>query len=363
MGAAASVTQLCTQAFQWFRNYIDTEMYITDFELIDKDSDGSISYVELCNWIEANAKKDPAWNVFNKNKNVLAIAHKSASVSAMGRQHANMRPEKIVDIIDFRTLLVELFVTSILWSYFITADNYEEGNDVGNKQLNLDEFRVACLTLTSAYARESLSNEQIETDFNNLDTNCNGSIGFVEICNYCSGHLANLLTDTHSALYASVNGHDESKKNGSSKSPKFRISGNPLAAATAAATTLISPRTAAVTTAAATSTAAHVLARGHENIASTRKVQVVLLDSSEGSKPDFIAALGDGASHHQHHHATDGGNYISPVMDAIEDVNSHVIANANDSVDDKNKSAIHALVDIVKDQEDKAVQLRDSGDI
>lgn len=27
-------------------------MYITDFELIDKDSDGSISYVELCNWIE-----------------------------------------------------------------------------------------------------------------------------------------------------------------------------------------------------------------------------------------------------------------------------------------------------------------------
>lgn len=74
---------------------------------------------------QANAKKDPAWNVFNKNKNVLAIAHKSASVSAMGRQHANMRPEKIVDIIDFRTLLVELFVTSILWSYFITADNYE----------------------------------------------------------------------------------------------------------------------------------------------------------------------------------------------------------------------------------------------
>lgn len=57
----------------------------------------------------------------------------------------------------------------------------QEGNDVGNKQLNLDEFRVACLTLTSAYARESLSNEQIETDFNNLDTNCNGSIGFVEV--------------------------------------------------------------------------------------------------------------------------------------------------------------------------------------
>jgi Ca2+-binding EF-hand superfamily protein len=78
---------------------IDTETYVTDFDSIDKDSDGSISYVELCSWIEANAKKDPEWNVFKNNKNVLAIAHKNASVG-MNRngesQHRNLRPEKVL---------------------------------------------------------------------------------------------------------------------------------------------------------------------------------------------------------------------------------------------------------------------------
>jgi hypothetical protein len=37
----------------------------------------------------------------------------------------------------------------------------QEGNDVGNKQLTLDEFRIACMTLTSAYAKVEIGSTTV----------------------------------------------------------------------------------------------------------------------------------------------------------------------------------------------------------
>lgn len=50
-------------------------------------------------------------------------------------------------------------------------------------------------------------------------------------------------------------------------------------------------------------------------------------------------------------------------MNVIADVNSHNIANADDSVSGKNKTAIHALQEIVTTTEELATNLRDSGNI
>lgn len=90
-------------------------------------------------------------------------------------------PDKVVDVDEFRAFLVHLFVLSILWVHFKCADEWVEGQDVGNETLNLEEFRLACRTFNTAQSQETLSNEQIEADFNMLDTNKNGNVDFVEV--------------------------------------------------------------------------------------------------------------------------------------------------------------------------------------
>ncbi len=155
---------------------IDTETYVQDFLVIDKDLDGSISYVELFSWIKKKATHDSAWAVFIDNPQVISVAHQNAA-----RKQSGVRAERVVDLADFRGLLVQLFATSILWNHFKSADSWVQGGDVGNKQLNLEEFKMACRTLCVCYAGEELTDEQIQLDFDRLDTNMSSSIGFVEV--------------------------------------------------------------------------------------------------------------------------------------------------------------------------------------
>jgi archaellum component FlaF (FlaF/FlaG flagellin family) len=186
MGAAASVRAIYRDAIQWFRNYVDSELYYADFAQLDKDEDGGVTFVELKRWIDNKISEDKertGWSIFKSNTQVLSIAHKNSAPKDAPN------PGKIVTIAHFRDLLLHLFATSILWSHFENADNWELGGDVGNKQLNLDEFRLACTTLCAAHARETLSEEQIKADFLLLDTNQSNSIGFVEVCNYCCKYV------------------------------------------------------------------------------------------------------------------------------------------------------------------------------
>ena len=56
MGVTQSIISLYKDAFLWFRMFIDMETYIADFNLMDKDSDGTLSIAEgkdrlcLLNW-------------------------------------------------------------------------------------------------------------------------------------------------------------------------------------------------------------------------------------------------------------------------------------------------------------------------
>lgn len=84
---------------------------------------------------------------------------------------------KVVDVGEFKSLLINLFAISILWKYFDFADHI--GDDVGNKQLSREQFGVAVKVLTATHANENLSETQIDEDFDLIDTNRSGTIGFM----------------------------------------------------------------------------------------------------------------------------------------------------------------------------------------
>lgn len=127
-----------------------------------------------------NSKKDPCWGIFLTSGPVLAIAHKNACKH--GDSSSSVSSSKVVDVTEFRTLLVHLFAVSILWSHFENADQWEDsGGDIGNRQLNFDAFKLACRTLASTNAKEELRDEQILSDFRMLDENQSQTIGFVEV--------------------------------------------------------------------------------------------------------------------------------------------------------------------------------------
>jgi len=186
MGAGSSVRMVYNDALTWFRAYIDTETYVIDFDSIDKDSDGTISYVEFMNWISMKARGDARWQVFLNEPQVLAIAHKNAS-------RIGKKPQKIVDFTDFKVLLLNLFATSILWTHFVNADSWVGAADVGNKQLNFEEFKLACETLCSTHAGEKINDDQLRQDFDLLDTNMSNSVSFVEVCNYCCNFVDDIV--------------------------------------------------------------------------------------------------------------------------------------------------------------------------
>jgi hypothetical protein len=89
MGAGASVKLLYKDAITWFRTYIDKDAYQEDFNSMDKDHDGGVSFMELKLWIEKKIKaaevdSNSGWALFKPNMNLLKIAHKNASISGDG---------------------------------------------------------------------------------------------------------------------------------------------------------------------------------------------------------------------------------------------------------------------------------------
>lgn len=151
-----------------------------DFKAMDKHNENALSFADVRDWMVMKSVNDPCWRIFLTSGPVLAIAHKNASKH--GDSSSSVSASKMVDVTEFRTLLVHLFAVSIMWSHFQNADQWEEsGGDIGNKQLNFEAFKLACRTLASANAKEDLSDEEILSDFHLLDENNSLTIGFIEV--------------------------------------------------------------------------------------------------------------------------------------------------------------------------------------
>lgn len=142
---------------------------------------------ELRKWIAEKAELDSNWKFFSSNPLVFTIAHANASKVILNLVHGNVleyQPETVVSIDQFRLFLVHLFVISILWVHFSNADHWVEGHDVGNNKLTFDEFRLAYRSLTSAQAQETLTEEQLISDFQLLDKNKDHFVTFQEVSIY-----------------------------------------------------------------------------------------------------------------------------------------------------------------------------------
>lgn len=191
MGAAASIQQLYDESVQWFKQYIDTDTYMRDFQELDKDEDGGIGYGDLKIWIEKKiATEGKSWSIFQLSQPVLMIAHKLASGSQEAKEN-HATHGKVISIAEFRNFLVNLFAISILWVHFDSANSWGEDHDAATKQLDKSHFTRACQTLNASLANDQLTQEQIDADFEKLDVHGNGTIGFMEICKHCSQYLHN----------------------------------------------------------------------------------------------------------------------------------------------------------------------------
>jgi Ca2+-binding EF-hand superfamily protein len=182
MGAAASVKQLYGESMSWFKNYIDTETYLADFNSFDKDGGGSISFVEFQRRITEKAKADTEeakfWQMLLQSGQVIKVAHKSAS----------LQDKDAINVSEYKALLVHVFVGSVLWRFFEFADSVVD-DDAGDKRLSFEEFRIAVHAFCKAHAGEDISDEVIRDDFHLLDTSMSNSIGFMQLCKYTSNFI------------------------------------------------------------------------------------------------------------------------------------------------------------------------------
>lgn len=159
-----------------------------DFELMDKDNDGGITYRELEKWIEAKALSEGgSWKILISNQEVLKIAHVQASERL--QQTSPQTGQKVFGIDDFRIFLIQLFAISVLFVHFKNADNAPSSYDFGNMLLSREEFKMAVHTLTGSHEGEHVSDEQIQADFDRMDTDKSNSLSFLEVCSYCCTYL------------------------------------------------------------------------------------------------------------------------------------------------------------------------------
>eukprot|EP01038_Epipyxis_sp_PR26KG_P007309 gene7309-9957_t len=173
MGASASIELVFADGIEWFRTYFDKELYIQDFETMDKDKNGGISYKELEAWLKEKAKEGGVWKDLITKQHVIKTAHEHSAQHLISSQ-SGKRKEQVFSIIEF----------SILWTHFKSADQWLEGHDIGNEILSFDEFRLACKTFCYSHAHEKLTDEQIRADFGMLDTDHSNALPFSEVSSY-----------------------------------------------------------------------------------------------------------------------------------------------------------------------------------
>lgn len=188
MGVASSLRQIYAEAHQWFRIYIDKDTYVGDFEELDKLGNGGVTFGAIQTWVAAKAEQDPesCWATFRKSGVAMMMSHKAAAMHMDSSSSVNSK--KVVDITEFKAFLIHLYANTILWRHYIAC--YEgTGEDDFKKKLSIREFSLACKSLCDVHAKETLTKAQLREDFQMLDENCDGLIGFVQICAFCCRYI------------------------------------------------------------------------------------------------------------------------------------------------------------------------------
>lgn len=191
MGAGSSVKVVAGEAMNWFDNYFDSKTYQTDFDLMDKNHDGGITFEELLRFINEKAKVDPNWKVFVGSRQALSIAHQNAA--SYSQESSRIADKGVVDYTEFKALLIHLFATSILWMHFKNADETGPESQI-REQLTFEQFSMAVATLCKTHGGVIPSREELIDAFHTIDANESGTIGFMEVCNFC-GHFINSSFD------------------------------------------------------------------------------------------------------------------------------------------------------------------------
>lgn len=141
-----------------------------------------IRYEEFVAWLQARAAKEGgAWRFFVSHPEIVAVAHLQSSRDRFNT--TTFRKERIVDINDFRALLIELFAVSVLWTHFKKADDWQSANrhDSYDGRLGIEECLLAVRTFCAAYGQEQLTDDQIRADFLALDTDGSGQLSLLEV--------------------------------------------------------------------------------------------------------------------------------------------------------------------------------------
>ena len=151
-----------------------------NFKAMDRHSENALSFADVQHWIVSKSKTDPTWCIFLTSGPVLTIAHKYACKH--GDTHSSVSASKMVDITEFKTFFVHLFAITILWCHFQNAEEWEEsGEGPVDHRLKFQAFKLAWRTFDSANMHEELTDSLIKSDFDLIDVNFSGSVGFIEV--------------------------------------------------------------------------------------------------------------------------------------------------------------------------------------
>lgn len=181
MGVGNSIGQTYAEARKWFRIYIDKDTYVADFEELNHMGNGGVTFGSVQAWIAKKSaeKPDSCWTTFKNSGSAIMMSHKAAATHMDG--DSSVASRKVVDISEFKAFLIHLYATTILWTHYIAVAGNTTDEENFRKKLNLHEFSLACKTLNDTHAKEVLTKEILRRDFQLLDENCDGLVGFVQV--------------------------------------------------------------------------------------------------------------------------------------------------------------------------------------
>lgn len=190
MGASASVNHVAFNAEDWLLKYVDSEVFRSDFESIDKDHDGSIAHPEFKKWIQARAQHHPDWRFFSDHEIVCSVAFSNASRYKSVSTTAKREKEE-VSVEEFKALLIHLMVTSLLWVHFHTALEVTESK---TSSMDFDSFALGVRTFYALNGGEQFDTEKLQEAFAIMDKNQDQRVQFEEICFYFAGLLSKKIS-------------------------------------------------------------------------------------------------------------------------------------------------------------------------
>ena len=123
------------------------------------------------------------WELFLDNPHILDMAHQAACCNeSHGPISESCEKTKTVKLVQFRPLLMHIYVISLLWAHFRNANKWGRSrNDHVNGMLTFEEFKIACATISACHGIPLESDEKLAADFRLIDFDGNNSASFAEV--------------------------------------------------------------------------------------------------------------------------------------------------------------------------------------